>query len=353
MNVIILVNIIVNYIVDYQRGNSITSMASSSKYKKLEKIGEGSYGVVFKAKRIAPSLNGNSQPSKGDMVALKRITLENENEGVPVTALREIALLKELKHPNIVRLYDVIHTPRKLTLVFELLDQGDLKTYIDVHGQPHLSTPTVKSFLYQLLRGIAYCHQHSILHRDLKPQNLLISREGELKLADFGLARAFGIPVKRLTHEVVTLWYRSPDVLLGSQNYDTAVDIWSVGCVFAEMLSGQPPFASKSEAQQLLKIFSVLGTPSLTADVVDSDVQYWPSYMELPNWDLFVRECPELQNTKFSPQPLTKLFPNVDMQGLDLLQRMLRYDPAYRISAAEALNHPFFSSLQSQLRSNE
>ncbi|KAL0480875.1 cyclin-dependent kinase [Acrasis kona] len=331
-------------------------MSTTSKYKKLEKIGEGSYGVVFKAKRTASSSHPNGT-ARGDMVALKRITLENENEGVPVTALREIALLKELKHPNIVRLHDVIHTPKKLTLVFELLDQGDLKTYIDVHGQPQLSTATVKSFMYQLLRGISYCHSHSILHRDLKPQNLLISKEGELKLADFGLARAFGIPVKKLTHEVVTLWYRSPDVLLGSEHYDTAVDVWSVGCIFAEMLSGQPPFMGKGEPQQLLKIFSLLGTPCMTAVSSPPDPscdaqQYWGGYTSLQNWDKFVRECPELVTTVFPPQNLAKEYPNVEPAGIDLLERMLRYDPSYRITAADALNHPYFSSLQSQLRND-
>ncbi len=162
-----------------------------------------------------------------EIVALKKIRLEAEDEGIPSTAIREISLLKQLQHPNIVRLYDVIHMERKLTLVFEHLDQ-DLKKYLDV-CQGSLDTTVMKSFLYQLLRGVAYCHHHRVLHRDLKPQNLLINREGELKLADFGLARAFGIPVRSYTHEVVTLWYRAPDVLMGSHKYSTPVDIWSIG----------------------------------------------------------------------------------------------------------------------------
>ena len=145
--------------------------------------------------------------------------------------------LKELQHPNIVRLYDVVHTERKLTLVFEFLDQ-DLKKYLDVCDSG-LDLPILKSFLYQLLMGVAYCHHHRVLHRDLKPPNLLINREGQLKLADFGLARAFGIPVRSYTHEVVTLWYRAPDVLMGSRKYSTPVDIWSIGCIFAEMVNGR------------------------------------------------------------------------------------------------------------------
>jgi len=147
------------------------------------------------------------------------LSLEAEDEGIPSTAIREISLLNQLQHPNIVRLFDVVHTERKLTLVFEYLDQ-DLKKYLDV-CDGGLGTPILKSFLFQLLTGVAYCHHHRVLHRDLKPPNLLINREGQLKLADFGLARAFGIPVRSYTHEVVTLWYRAPDVLMGSRKYET------------------------------------------------------------------------------------------------------------------------------------
>jgi serine/threonine protein kinase len=155
---------------------------------------------------------------------------------VPCTAIREISLLKELKHANIVRLFDVIHTEKKLTLVFEFIDT-DLKKFLDANNGD-LDVPTIKSLLLQLLKGIAYCHEHRVLHRDLKPQNLLINKKCELKLADFGLARAFGIPVRSYSHEVVTLWYRAPDVLLGSRNYSTSIDIWSIGCILAEMSSG-------------------------------------------------------------------------------------------------------------------
>ena len=142
------------------------------RYQKLEKIGEGTYGVVYKAKdRVT-----------GEIIALKKIRLEAEDEGIPSTAIREISLLKELQHPNIVRLYDVVHTERKLTLVFEFLDQ-DLKKYLDVCDSG-LGIPILKSFLYQLLTGVAYCHHHRVLHRDLKPPNLLINREGQLKVPE-------------------------------------------------------------------------------------------------------------------------------------------------------------------------
>jgi len=289
------------------------------KYLKLEKVGEGTYGVVFKAK----------DKQTGELLALKKIRLEAEDEGIPSTAIREIALLKQLHHPNIVKLYDVVHTEKKLTLVFEFVDQ-DLKKYLDAFGDNGLEIETVKSFLWQLLASIAYCHQHRVLHRDLKPQNLLINMEGDLKLADFGLARAFGIPVRNYTHEVVTLWYRAPDVLMGSRKYSTTVDIWSVGCIFAEMVNGRPLFPGSSENDQLMKIFKTLGTPTKKT---------WPT-VELPDHK-------QLDNMPIFPvQNLKKIVKRLDNVGIDLLSRMLQYDPQKRISADAAMKHPYFKDLK-------
>jgi cyclin-dependent kinase len=159
-------------------------------------------------------------------------------------------------------LREVIHTNRKLILVFEYLDY-DLKKYMNNFSKEKGMDPLiVKSFTYQLLKGIAHCHDKKILHRDLKPQNLLISKNNILKIADFGLARASGIPVKGFTHEVVTLWYRPPDVLLGSQKYTSSIDIWSVGCIFAEMVNMRPLFPGQKEGDELKRIFKVLGTPN-------------------------------------------------------------------------------------------
>lgn len=207
------------------------------------------------------------------------------------------------------RLYDVVHTERKLTLVFEYLDQ-DLKKYLDVcHGG--LDLPVMRSFLYQLIRGVAYCHQHRVLHRDLKPQNLLINREGELKLADFGLARAFGIPVRSYTHEVVTLWYRAPDVLMGSRRYSTPVDIWSIGCIFAEMSNGRPLFPGTSEQHQLQLIFRHLGTPN---------EETYPDINDLPDYPKLVQSTTTVYPF---PESLQSLVPEMDEQMLDLFSRML------------------------------
>merc|ERR1712227_234171 len=192
-------------------------------YQKLDKLGEGTYATVFKGKsRLTDNL-----------VALKEIRLEHE-EGAPCTAIREVSLLKDLKHNNIVTLHDIVHTDRALTLVFEYLER-DLKQYMDDCGGI-LSMNNVKIFLFQLIRGLGYCHSRRILHRDLKPQNLLINEMGELKLADFGLARAKSVPTKTYSNEVVTLWYRPPDVLLGSTEYSTPIDMWGVGCIFYEMV---------------------------------------------------------------------------------------------------------------------
>jgi len=283
------------------------------RFRRLEKLGEGTYGVVYKARDIGT----------GDMLALKKIRLDAEDEGIPSTAIREISLLKQLQHRNIVRLYDVVLTDKTLTLVFEFLDQ-DLKKYLDACGDRGLDVATTKSFLWQLLQGISYCHENRVLHRDLKPQNLLVNSEGELKLADFGLARSFGIPVRSYTHEVVTLWYRSPEILLGSRQYSTPVDMWSVGCIFAEIANGRPLFPGKNDKDQLLKIFQILGTPT-TKD--------WPGMECLPEYR---------QNyTQYPGQPLSKLIP-LDENGLDLLQAFLEYDPAKRISAAKAIQHPYF-----------
>eukprot|EP01102_Stenamoeba_stenopodia_P011217 TRINITY_DN3429_c0_g1_i1.p1 TRINITY_DN3429_c0_g1~~TRINITY_DN3429_c0_g1_i1.p1 ORF type:complete len:295 (+),score=56.58 TRINITY_DN3429_c0_g1_i1:221-1105(+) len=288
------------------------------KYIKIDKLGEGTYGIVYKAKNR----------ETGEIVALKRIRLESEDEGVPCTAIREISLLKELKHPNIVRLYDVIHTDKKLTLVFEYLDQ-DLKKYLD-ECRGEIPPAAQKSLFYQLLKGIAFCHQHRVLHRDLKPQNLLINRKGELKLADFGLARAFGIPTRSYSHEVVTLWYRAPDVLLGSRKYSTPIDIWSAGCIFAEMATGKPLFPGSTVQDELQKIFTKMGTPN---------EEMWPSIIELPDFKN-VRDGPQ-----YPLQPIQNVVPGLSEQSYDLLGQMLKYNPALRVSAEKAMVHPYFDDV--------
>ncbi|XP_071954349.1 cyclin-dependent kinase 1-like [Antedon mediterranea] len=285
-------------------------------YLKIEKIGEGTYGVVYKGKH----------KESGMIVALKKIRLESEEEGVPSTAIREISLLKELDHPNIVTLQDILMQECKLYLVFEFLTM-DLKKYMDSLKGTLMEADLVKSYLHQILEGMVYCHSRRIIHRDMKPQNLLIDNKGTIKLADFGLARAFGIPVRVYTHEVVTLWYRAPEILLGSAKYATPVDVWSIGCIFAEMATKRPLFHGDSEIDQLFRIFRTLGTP-----VEDT----WPEVTKLPDYK------PSFPNWKSNS--LTTNVKALNSSGLDLLQKMLIYNPAKRISAKAALRHPYFSN---------
>jgi len=287
------------------------------RYQKIEKIGEGTYGVVYKAKDLK---------SNNKIVALKKIRLEAEDEGVPSTAIREISLLKEMRDHNIVQLLDIVHQDTRLYLVFEFLDL-DLKKYMEtIPSHLGLGPDMIKRFMSQLVEGVRYCHSHRILHRDLKPQNLLIDREGNLKLADFGLARAFGVPLRTYTHEVVTLWYRAPEILLGGRQYSTGVDMWSVGTIFAEMVTRKPLFPGDSEIDEIFKIFRLLGTP-------DEDI--WPGVTSLPDY--------KTSFPKWSRKDIANSVPGLEPAGVELLEMMLAYDPAERISAKQSINHPYFS----------
>ncbi|XP_037616271.1 cyclin-dependent kinase 17 [Sebastes umbrosus] len=285
-------------------------------YIKLDKLGEGTYATVFKGRS---KLTDN-------LVALKEIRLEHE-EGAPCTAIREVSLLKDLKHANIVTLHDIVHTEKSLTLVFEYLDK-DLKQYMDDCGNI-MSMHNVKVFLFQILRGLSYCHKRKVLHRDLKPQNLLINEKGELKLADFGLARAKSVPTKTYSNEVVTLWYRPPDVLLGSSEYSTQIDMWGVGCIFYEMAAGRPLFPGSTVEDELHLIFRLLGTP--TED-------NWPGITS-------IEEFKSYNFPKYKPQPLINHAPRLDGEGIELLLAFLRYESKKRISAEEAMKHSHFRQL--------
>uniref|UniRef100_A0A3Q1HVI9 cyclin-dependent kinase n=1 Tax=Anabas testudineus TaxID=64144 RepID=A0A3Q1HVI9_ANATE len=288
---------------------------AAQSYLSLQKLGEGAFASVFKGiSRI-----------NGQLVALKVIRMKTE-EGVPFTAIREASLLKGLKHANIVLLHDIVHTRDSLTLVFEYV-QTDLAQYMIQHPGG-LHSHNIRIFMFQLLRGLCYIHSRRILHRDLKPQNLLISYLGELKLADFGLARSRSIPSQTFSSEVVTLCYRPPDVLLGSTDYSMALDMWGAGCVFIEMLQGTPAFPGDSDVfGQLQKIWTVLGVPS-----EDS----WPGVSLLPNF-----RPGELKSSVLIWSRLNQL----PCKTEDLVQRMLKVVPTNRISAQDALQHSYFGTL--------
>lgn len=290
-------------------------------YELLEKglLGEGTYGKVYKARNVR----------SGEFVAMKQMKLDDQEDGVPSTAIREIALLKELSHQNVVRLLDVFCKPKKLVLVFEFLE-NDLKKYMKSLGG-RLSPTNIKNLGYQLTLGIEFCHANRIIHRDLKPQNLLIDSKLKLKIADFGLARAFMVPVPKYTHEVVTVWYRPPEILLGSQLYSVPVDLWSVGCVLAEMATGAPLFAGDSEIDTIFKIFQKLGTPT---------EHMWPGLSELPDFKPSFPKwpCKGWNNIRNTAQ-------QVGVDGVDLLERLMCYDPRKRVSARRALQHQYFKDV--------
>ncbi|CAM9504347.1 unnamed protein product [Discosporangium mesarthrocarpum] len=290
------------------------------RYSKREKAGAGTYGVVYKT----------WDEKEEVFVALKRIKVELEDDGIPGTALREISLLKELLHPNIVQLKNCVHSDQKLFLVFEWVDQ-DLKKYMN-SCRGMLDPMLVKSYLFQMIGALDFCHGRGIMHRrDLKPQNLLVSRDGTLKLADFGLARAFCPPVRPLTHEVVTLWYRAPEILLGSKTYAPQVDLWSVGTILAEMVTKTPLFPGDSEIDEIYRIFQLLGTPN-------EDV--WPSVTKLEAWnDAF---------PKWVRIGVANEVKGLGKHGIDILEQLLAYDPKDRISAKRALVHPYFDDLDKE-----
>ncbi|KAF8783353.1 Cyclin-dependent kinase 16 like protein [Argiope bruennichi] len=295
-------------------------------YIRLDKLGEGSYATVYR---------GRSRLTN-NLVALKEIRLEHD-EGAPCTAIREVSLLKNLKHNNIVTLHDIIHTEKCLTLVFEYLE-NDLKKYLDYVGCP-INVNNVKIFLFQLLRGLSYCHRRKVLHRDLKPQNLLINEKGELKLADFGLARAKSVPTKTYSNEVVTLWYRPPEILLGSTDYSTSIDLWGVGCIFFEMVTNMPLFPGSTVEVQLDLIFCQMGLP--TEDTWPGISQYEDFKSNFLTRSTEKYSSHEQKRYHDLPQKLCRL----DVDGQDLFFKLLTYDPKKRLGALEAMKHSYFKSL--------
>lgn len=291
------------------------------RYQKIEKngaVGEGTYGVVYKAK----------DRQTGDFVALKRIRLEVEDEGIPSTTLREISVLRQLKHPNIVELSDVIQSDGRLYLVFEFVDK-DLKKYMEACEGP-LTPEVIKNYTYQMVKGLEFCHVRGVMHRDLKPQNILVSRDGKLKLADFGLARAFVPPIRPFTHEVVTLWYRPPEILLGCKTYALPVDMWAVGAILAEMVTKRPLFQGDSEIDELYKIFRKTGTPN---------EEVWEGVTALQDWNEAFPVWPSLQISRFVP--------GLEAAGVELIEQLIPLDPKKRLSAGEALRHEYFADITS------
>ncbi|WKX96300.1 hypothetical protein Q1695_012612 [Nippostrongylus brasiliensis] len=289
----------------------------------VNRVEEGTFGVVYRAKNKRTD----------EIVALKRLKIEKEREGFPITALREInMLLKAGKHENVVNVREILigSNADKIYLAMEFVEH-DMKNLMDtMHKRgKRFSCGEQKTLMRQLLSGLKHLHDNWILHRDLKTSNLLFSHKGVLKIADFGLAREYGDPLRPYTAVVVTLWYRAPELLLGQKLYSTPIDLWSVGCIMGEFILLKPLFPGNGELDEINKIFTELGTPS------DS---IWEGYSELPGPKMM-----KLGNYPYNQ--LRKKFPAalINETGFKLLNRFLTYDPQRRITAEEALADKWFT----------
>lgn len=280
----------------------------------------GTYGTVVKAKHL----------SSGTMVAMKRIRLEREVEGFPITALREIRILRELRHENLVALLDVVKFDDAINLVFEYV-QNDLTGILSLaKSVGYLPEPVIKSLSLQLLDGLRFLHLNNVLHRDLKCSNLLVSATGALKIADFGLARPFSSKLGNYTVKVITLWYRPPELLLGERNYTPAIDVWSAGCIVAELVCrGRPLLPAATEAEQLALIFKICGTDG------------WPTMTSLPWAEAMVPKS--AQPRRLRALLAERATPGTAVEhATALIDGLLTLDPSKRSSAAAALDSNWF-----------
>jgi serine/threonine protein kinase len=298
--------------------NKIQAASDLQEFRLEKQLGEGTYGDVTKRTHL----------QTGVPVALKRILTQSEEDGLPATALREISIMRKMDHENVIKLLTVLPgNDRSLMLVCECME-FNLSHLIKAQNTPGLPIGIVRNLAQQLLRGIVAVHQKRVLHRDLKPQNILLDRSFNLKIGDFGLARTCGVPVPGYTTDVVTRWYRPPELLLGDTQYTPAVDLWSIGCILVEMICGRAVFPADEEDKQLEKVVSTLGKPTLDE---------WPEWVTLPNAEkLHDQHFPRRSVGEFVPK--LREFP----EALDLVDRLLAYNPKTRLTATAALQHAFF-----------
>ncbi|XP_035388003.1 cyclin-dependent kinase 10 isoform X2 [Electrophorus electricus] len=311
---------------------------SVKEFEKLNRIGEGTYGIVYRARDTITH----------EIVALKKVRMDKEKDGIPISSLREITLLLRLRHPNIVELKEVVVGSHleSLFLVMSYCEQ-DLASLLENMQSPFSEAQVrfvcvcvllqvkcvcvcvllqVKCIVLQLLRGLAYLHHNFILHRDLKVSNLLMTDKGCVKIADFGLARVYGVPQQPMTPKVVTLWYRAPELLLGTKTQTTALDMWAVGCVLAELLAHKPLLPGSSEVQQLDLIVQLLGTPN---------DNIWPGFSRLPLSGQYSLRKQPYNNLK-------NKFTWLSEAGLRLLNLLFMYNPQRRASAVDCLESSYF-----------
>lgn len=258
------------------------------------------------------------------MKKIKIGSREEARDGINRTALREIKLLHELQHENVIGLLDVFGHKSNVSLVFDFMDT-DLEVVIK-DTKIVLTPANIKAYMIMTLSGLEYLHKNWILHRDLKPNNLLVNSTGILKIGDFGLAKFFGSPNRIYTHQVVTRWYRCPELLFGARQYSTGVDMWAVGCILAELLLRVPFLPGESDLDQLTKIFQALGTPT---------DETWPDVKALPDY---------MQFKVFPGTPLRHIFTAAGDDLLLLAEKLLALYPFNRCTCTEALNLPYFSN---------
>nr|XP_039252156.1 cyclin-dependent kinase 10-like [Styela clava] len=287
-----------------------------STFERYNKIGEGTFGVVYRAR----------DTQNDEIVALKRVRTEHDMDGISISSLREINLLLCLRHPNIVELKEVA-VGQQLDSIFLVMGycEQDLASLLDNMSKP-FTEAQVKCITIQVLKGLQYLHDHFIVHRDLKVSNLLMTDSGIVKIADFGLARTYGIPAINMTPRVVTLWYRAPELLFGSKTHGTGVDMWAMGCILAELLAHKPLFPGKSELQMIDIIIELLGSPNESI---------WPGYESLP----------AVKTIYLRNQPYNNLkhrFPWLSDAGLRLLNLLLMFDPEKRATALDCLQISYF-----------
>ena len=302
-------------------------------------IGKGTYGQVFFVKDIRPNTD-----SKYKYCALKKIFFHNSNDGFPKSSIREISLLRKIDHPSIVKLLDVVVGKKKqdgVYLAFEYCP-NDLGRILKTHGKVSpFKPPHIKRIMLSLCEGIEYLHRHFIMHRDLKATNILYTTNGEVKIADFGMARVYTKPHGKYTPKVVTMWYRSPEVLLGTKEYDEKCDIWSLGCMFGELIKGDGIIKGEKELDQMIKLIKFIGKPS-TDDL--NEVKDYPNTKMLEN-QLKKKDFGGSSSTGSSIINGIEVFRNENKltdETTKLLKAMLSFSGTNRISAKECLKHPYF-----------
>ncbi|GLI59038.1 hypothetical protein VaNZ11_000864 [Volvox africanus] len=302
-----------------------TTFEIEDKYQPIKAIGKGAYGVVCSAKSTQTN----------EKVAIKKIGNAFENLTDARRTLREIKLLRHLKHENVIAVKDILKPPSKdkfndVYLVYELMDT-DLHQIIR-SSQP-LTNEHFQYFIYQVLRGLKYVHTANVLHRDLKPSNLLLNASCDLKICDFGLARTSSEQQNFMTEYVVTRWYRAPELLLSCETYNAAIDMWSVGCILAELLGRKPLFPGKDYVDQLKLIIKMLGPPS------EDDL----AFINSSKARAYIRALPPSEKVNFR-----KKFPDADPLAIDLMEKMLQFDPRKRIDVHQALKHPWLAQLHDE-----